>query len=335
MSVCARGFRVLFCCALLQALGQTRDQLEFTIKIRSMFDGFDQSGDGKLSGNELRKALRGLGVFISQREMASLMLRFDQNHDQEIDHAEFEDMVRDLIPPPEFDLGGIFLEQKLEAMFAMMDTSGDGQLDGEELRVGLQKLGLHMHPDHMDRIIKSADKSGDGTVDYVEFAQLYTKYPIHNYTAAELREIAKKWEAPEQVVRDSRPPFNDERCRPGQMVRLRKVCTRAVGYHRMKSVGRLVAPVADRPGMWFVKFKGAGELFLSVGRHNVFELAYMDAAPAAMGSKKNTQIQDLGEPEIVDDDVSEQSVIDFRARLVQARLAAGGYPEPEPGERGT
>ena len=98
---------------LKKAMGPTRDQLEFTIKIRSMFDGFDQSGDGQLSGNELRKALKGLGVFISKREMVTLMLRFDQNLDGEIDHSEFEDMVKDLIPPPEFDIGGIFLEQKL------------------------------------------------------------------------------------------------------------------------------------------------------------------------------------------------------------------------------
>ena len=92
---------------LKKAMGPTRDQLEFTIKIRSMFDGFDQSGDGQLSGNELRKALKGLGVFISKREMVTLMLRFDQNLDGEIDHSEFEDMVKDLIPPPEFDIGKV------------------------------------------------------------------------------------------------------------------------------------------------------------------------------------------------------------------------------------
>jgi hypothetical protein len=99
---------------LKKALGPTRDQLDFTIKIRSMFDAFDQTGDGQLTGNELRRALRGLNVHISRREMATLMLRFDQNNDGEIDIAEFEDMVKDLIPPPEFDIGGIFLEQKLK-----------------------------------------------------------------------------------------------------------------------------------------------------------------------------------------------------------------------------
>lgn len=144
---------------LKKAMGATRDQLEFTIKIRSMFDGFDQSGDGQLAGHELRKALRDMGVHVSKREMKSLMMRFDQNHDGEIDHAEFEDMVRDLIPPPEFDMGGIFLEQKLQVMlhetknsglqicrcrghdstkceppwqaaFQSMDTNGDKHLDG-------------------------------------------------------------------------------------------------------------------------------------------------------------------------------------------------------------
>lgn len=78
---------------LKKAMGATRDQLEFTIKIRSMFDAFDRSGDGDLSGQELRKALREMGVHVSKREMKSLMLRFDQNHDGQIDHSEFEVVV--------------------------------------------------------------------------------------------------------------------------------------------------------------------------------------------------------------------------------------------------
>ena len=78
---------------LKKAMGATRDQLEFTIKIRSMFDAFDRSGDGDLSGQELRKALREMGVHVSKREMKSLMMRFDQNHDGQIDHAEFEVVV--------------------------------------------------------------------------------------------------------------------------------------------------------------------------------------------------------------------------------------------------
>jgi len=37
---------------LKKAMGPTRDQLEFDIKIRSMFDGFDDSGDGMLTGDD-------------------------------------------------------------------------------------------------------------------------------------------------------------------------------------------------------------------------------------------------------------------------------------------
>jgi len=29
-------------------------------------------------------------------------------------------MVKDLIPPPEFDIGGIFLEQKLQVLFVWL-----------------------------------------------------------------------------------------------------------------------------------------------------------------------------------------------------------------------
>ncbi|EKX50609.1 hypothetical protein GUITHDRAFT_53577, partial [Guillardia theta CCMP2712] len=122
------------------------------------FDGFDDDGSGQISAEELRKALRSLGVNVSVKEMNLLMKRFDHNGDQCIDFQEFEDMVKELIPPPEFD-----------ASFEKMDLNGDKTLDAEEIRLGLQELGIDMSEEHLKRVMAVADTSGDGTVDYDEF----------------------------------------------------------------------------------------------------------------------------------------------------------------------
>ena len=110
--------------AMRKKVGKTRDLLEFAIKVRSIFDGFDDDGSGQISAEELRKALRSLGVNVSMKEMNLLMKRFDQNGDQCIDFQEFEDMVKELIPPPEFDVGGIFLEQKLKVRMQERGETG-------------------------------------------------------------------------------------------------------------------------------------------------------------------------------------------------------------------
>jgi hypothetical protein len=47
--------------------------------------------------------------------------------------TEFSAQNQDLIPAPEFDVGGIFLDQKLKATFSSIDTNGDGTLDKDEL----------------------------------------------------------------------------------------------------------------------------------------------------------------------------------------------------------
>jgi hypothetical protein len=78
--------------------------------------------------------------------------------------------------------------------------------------------------------LQQADKSGDGNVDFEEFAQLYTKYPIKHRSEEELQAIEHKWELPERIVCDSRsdrkaieqnrPPRweMDAKCQPGVMV---------------------------------------------------------------------------------------------------------------------
>jgi hypothetical protein len=79
-------------------------------------------------------------------------------------------------------------------------------------------------------VLQQADASGDGFVDYDEFVQLYTKYPVYHHSKEELEAIEQKWELPEQIVSDSRPDrwaINnkqpprweiDPRCQPGVMV---------------------------------------------------------------------------------------------------------------------
>ena len=102
-------------------------------------------------------------------------------------------------------------------------------------------------------------------------------------------------------------------------------------------VGLLTGPVKHQPGRWYVKFKTAGETFLNVGRHGVYELAYMDTGHDCMGRWSNKGVRDLGAvEEEADNDVdeSEQTIQDFRQRLMHARLSAGGIPEVEQAQRG-
>lgn len=117
---------------------------------------------GSITAQELRKALKNFEIQLSNKEMQGLMARFDQNRDGEIDAEEFENMVKDLIPAPEFDVGAIFLDQKLKSTFAKIDVNGDGSLDKDELQQGLLMLGLEMKDDQLERIIKAADIDGDG-----------------------------------------------------------------------------------------------------------------------------------------------------------------------------
>ena len=68
-------------------------------------------------------------------------------------------------------------------------------------------------------------------------------------------------------------------------------------------MGKLIKPVENQEGRWWVKFVNLGETFLSVGRHGVHELAYVDMAPLNMLKEKN-KIPDFAEPGKDEDDTS-------------------------------
>ena len=118
---------------LSKKIGKYSDQLEFVIKVHAIFDGFDEDGSGTISQLELRRALRSMGISVSSKDVAEMIAKYASDTEK-IKYEEFEELVKDLIPPPEFDIGGIVLEQKLLAMFNSMDSNGVLSLSPEELR---------------------------------------------------------------------------------------------------------------------------------------------------------------------------------------------------------
>jgi hypothetical protein len=121
---------------LSKKIGKYKDQLQFVIKVHAIFDGFDEDGNGTISTQELRRALRQMGIMLSSKDVSDMAHRYASDVEH-FAYEEFEEMVKDLIPPPEFDIGGILLEQRLVALFKAMDSNGDLTLSAEELRFGI------------------------------------------------------------------------------------------------------------------------------------------------------------------------------------------------------
>ena len=58
------------------------------------------------------------------------------------------------------------------AVFKRLDTSGDGQLSAEELRLGLREMGENINALEMEELMAFVDEDGNGTVAYAGFAKL-------------------------------------------------------------------------------------------------------------------------------------------------------------------
>ncbi|KAK6944155.1 EF-hand domain [Dillenia turbinata] len=57
----------------------------------------------------------------------------------------------------------------LTEMFKMIDTDGSGQINLEELKVGLERVGADLKDSEITRLMEAADIDNSGTIDYGEF----------------------------------------------------------------------------------------------------------------------------------------------------------------------
>ncbi|KAG6554485.1 hypothetical protein Mapa_003863 [Marchantia paleacea] len=64
-------------------------------------------------------------------------------------------------------------KDEIEKVFNFFDENKDGLISKDDLRHFMHKLGFQTTEDEIDSMVNSVDINGDGSVDFMEFANLY------------------------------------------------------------------------------------------------------------------------------------------------------------------
>ena len=109
---------------------------ELTIKdYKDVFDIFDESGDGKISNNEITKVMHGLGENPDPSRVEELIILVDYNKDGYVDFQEFLClMVKFLFVSDQ-------AEEELVTVFKQFDKDNDGEINALDLMTKMNELG--------------------------------------------------------------------------------------------------------------------------------------------------------------------------------------------------
>lgn len=128
-------------------------------ELRSWFQAVDQDGTGRIDANELQGALSN-GGFVFNRATVERMIRlFNRDGSGKVDFVEFGSLHR-------------FVKDMTNA-FRLRDTSGDGTLDGREVRAALAASGYQLSEGTFQTMMKKFDRRRVGGLkldDYIDCA---------------------------------------------------------------------------------------------------------------------------------------------------------------------
>ena len=121
-----------------------------------------RDGGGSITSDELGDVMRSLGQKPSLAEVEMMVKEIDADGNGEIDFPEFLTMML-----RKMNEGNP--EAELREVFSVFDKSGTGTVTANDLRAAMSLVGEKLTREEVDDVIRLADTSGDGKIDYDEF----------------------------------------------------------------------------------------------------------------------------------------------------------------------
>jgi centrin-1 len=147
--------------------GLTEDEV---LEIKEAFDLFDSDKSGEIDTEELKQALKNLGIDAKNQTLQNMMADLDKDNSGKIDFDEFIDMMTAKMSDRDTreDL------QKVFKLFLGDDDKAD-RISLKHLKRVARELNENMSDDELNEMITRADLDRDGYVDFNEFYQIMTK----------------------------------------------------------------------------------------------------------------------------------------------------------------
>lgn len=135
-------------------------------EMKRVFDKFDSNKDGKISQQEYKAVLRGLGKENLIGEVPQIFRVADLDGDGFIDFKEFMEAQKK---------GGGIKMRDIQSAFSTFDLNGDGKITAEEVLKVLGNLGERCSLEDCRKMVRAVDQDGDGAVDMDEFMTMMTR----------------------------------------------------------------------------------------------------------------------------------------------------------------
>ncbi|GFO41375.1 calmodulin [Plakobranchus ocellatus] len=130
------------------------------------FGLFDRDSDGYVTSDEVGVVIRSLGGIVTDAEIKEHVRQFEEKGGM-IDFADFLALMATVMVKKESP------GELLEA-FQVFDRDGNGFISAAELRHVMMNLGEKLSEEDVDEMIREADVTGTGQVNYSDFVKMIT-----------------------------------------------------------------------------------------------------------------------------------------------------------------
>ncbi|XP_078486824.1 neo-calmodulin-like [Ciona intestinalis] len=127
------------------------------------FKKFDSEGSNFISIDDVGSVLRAAGQAPTESELEDFKKELDPKNSGEAAFKDLIDLYARIMKTT------LEMDDELTEAFRVFDKDLKGHIMASDLRHHLTTLGEKLSPEEVDELIKDADSSGDGKINYTEF----------------------------------------------------------------------------------------------------------------------------------------------------------------------